>query len=132
MEVCAKRIKPQLNVLAVNDLDQQLTDEVLSQLEVEDTLTEDFHQLSLHALAGTEGIGCMQIRSLVKKKVMLILLDSGSSHSFVSSSFVDAAGLHTVSTTPKKVKLANGQVLITDQMVPQLEWWCQGHTMRAE
>jgi hypothetical protein len=132
VEVCAKRTKAQLNVLAVNDLDQNLNDEVLNQLEVEDDLTEDFHHLSLHAVAGTEGADCMQIRSLVKNKVMLILLDSGSSHSFVSSNFVASVGLPTEKTTAKKVKSANEQVLITDKRVPNLEWWCQGHTVKTD
>jgi hypothetical protein len=65
----------------------------------------------------------------VKNKVMLALLDSGSSHSFVNSDFVKQAGLDTVATTPKTVRLANGEILVFDKMVHNLEWWCQGHTL---
>lgn len=132
VEVCSKRTKAQLNTLAVNDLDQNLTDEVLNQLAVEDSITEDFLHLSLHAIAGTEGAGSFKIKSLVKNKTMLMLLDSGSSHSFVSSSFVAATGLKTVPTTPQTVQLANGQLLVTNQLVPQLEWVCQGHTLTVD
>ena len=63
---------------------------------------------------------------------MLMLLDSGSSNSFVSSSFVAAAGLQTVPTTSKPVKLPNGQLLTSNQMVPKLEWLFQGYTLTVD
>jgi len=30
------------------------------------------------------------------------------------------------------VQLANGQQLLTDRMVPQMQWWCQGHTLSMD
>ena len=69
-------------------MDVTLTDEVLKQLEIEDALAEEFCTLSLNALAGTEHGYAMKLRSLVKNKVFLLLVDSGSSHSFVSSTFL--------------------------------------------
>lgn len=82
---CTKRPQAHLNVLAVNDLDTQLTDEVLNQLAIEDALIEEFCSLSLNALGGTEEGEAMRLRALVKNKVMMSLIDSGSSHSFVNS-----------------------------------------------
>jgi hypothetical protein len=41
-------------------------------------------------------------------------------------------GITTISTQFKKVKVANGETLLTDQMVPQLSWWCQGHTLATD
>uniref|UniRef100_A0A0A8Y9F8 Uncharacterized protein n=1 Tax=Arundo donax TaxID=35708 RepID=A0A0A8Y9F8_ARUDO len=38
LEKCTKRGKPQLNALAVTDLDMALSDEILNQLENEDLL----------------------------------------------------------------------------------------------
>jgi hypothetical protein len=121
-----------VHALAINDLDQNLTEEVLNQLEVEDTLAEDLLHLSLNAISGTESTECIKIRSLVNDKLMLILLDSGNSHSFVSTSFVAQAGLSPVPTMARQVHLPNGQVLISDQMVHQLEWWCQGFTLATD
>jgi hypothetical protein len=131
-EVCTKKARPQVNALAMNDLDQNLTDEVLNQLAVEDTLAEEFFYLSLNAISGTDSKECIQLKSLVKNKVMLILVDSGSSHSFVSAAFVSQAGLETESTIPKQVRLANGDILLSDEMISQLEWWCQGHTLTMD
>ena len=60
---------------------------------------------------------------------MLILLDSGSSHSFVRSQFVEIAKLTAEPMSPRKVKLTNGEWLITNKKVSQLQWYCQGHTL---
>jgi hypothetical protein len=132
IELCPKRQKAQVHALAINDLDQTLSEETLNQLVVEDTLSEELCNLSLNAISGTENADCIKIRSWVRNKVMLILMDSGSSHSFVSSNFVHIAGLPTVPTNPRTVQLPNGQVLVSDKMVPKLEWWCQGHTLTAD
>jgi hypothetical protein len=74
----------------------------------------------------------MKIKARVKDKVFLILLDSGSSHSFISSNFVDVAQLPIVSLSPRKVKLANGESIIADKKIPHLRWYCQGHTLNTD
>jgi len=129
---CTLRPQHQANALVVNDLDQPLTDEILTQLAVEDSMSEEFEQLSLNALAGTAHGDALQLRSLVANKVMLVLIDSGSSHSFVSSSFLQTVGIQPIDAPPKNVKMANGQVLLSNKMVPHMEWWCQGHTLTAD
>jgi hypothetical protein len=72
----------------LNDLDAELSDDTLNQLEVEDVLSAELGQLSLNAISGTESKDSMRIRALVQNKVMLILVDSGSSHSFFSQPFI--------------------------------------------
>ena len=125
---CTKRPKNQVNALVLNDLDITLTDEVLKQLDMEDALAEEFCTLSLNALAGTEHGEAMKLRSLVKNKVFLLLVDSGSSHSFVSSTFLQRVGIVPVPAPPKQVRVANGDILISDKCVPDLAWWIQGHS----
>jgi hypothetical protein len=119
---CTKRPQAQVNALVVNDLDTELTEEVLQELAVEDVMAKEFCGLSINALAGTEEGEAMRMRALVQNKVMLILVDSGSSHTFVRSSFLTKLGIHAKPTTPRQVKVANGEVLITDHYVPKLEW----------
>ena len=70
----------------------------------------------------------MKLRSLVKNKVFLLLVDSGSSHSFVSSAFLQKVGIVPVSAPPKQVRVANGDIIISDKCVPELEWWIQGYS----
>jgi hypothetical protein len=95
-------------------LDRELSDEVLNQLAAEDTLLEDFGQLSLNALSTADHINCIKLKTKVHNKVMLILIDSGSSHSFISSHFVALAKLPTVPMPAKRVKLANEEYIVTD------------------
>lgn len=111
--------------MVVNDLDVNLTDEVLHQLDLEDALTSEFCQFSLNVVTGTDHGQALKLRALVQNKVMLILVDSGSSHSFVSASFLAACGIQSVSMAPKQVRVANGETLVTDNQVFQLSWWIQ-------
>jgi hypothetical protein len=101
-------------------------------LAIEDVLTEDFCNLSLNAVSGTDTGDCMKVRALVNSKVMLILVDSGSSHSFVSKSFLEDLHIKPLPTQPRKVKLANGGIMVTDMWVPKMEWWASGHTLTAD
>lgn len=126
------RNKPQANAIVLNDLDEELSDEVLNDLAIEDQLQEEFGQLSLNAISSQDQTNCIKLKTRVKDKVMLILVDSGSTHSFISSHFVDLVQLPIVSITPKKVKLANGESIVTDKMVPQLECYCQGQSFAPD
>jgi hypothetical protein len=111
---------------------EELTEEMLNQLADEDLLAANFGQLSLNALSTVAAPNAIQLRTLVNNKVMLILLDSGSSHSFISSQFVDLVKLPTVPIEPKKIKLANGQWLSTSTMVKNLQWFIQGETLSSD
>ncbi|WVZ71682.1 LOW QUALITY PROTEIN: hypothetical protein U9M48_020237 [Paspalum notatum var. saurae] len=132
LEKCPKRQKLQANALVINELDVPqldvpLTDEVLNQLAIEDSLAEEFCTLSLNALSGTDTGPCMKLKSF-GNKVMLLLVDSGSSHSFVNGAFLNQVSCQMQKVSPSKVKLANGDEIVTNQAVTGLEWWCQGHT----
>ena len=134
-EHCPKRQKPQVHALAINDLDkdkEELTEEMLNTLAVEDTLAEDFCQLSLNTLSSQDTGNSMKLKTMVKEKVMLILLDSGSSHSFISADFVRLAKLPTIPIPSRTVKLANGQCLSTSSKVQNLQWYIQGHTLCSD
>lgn len=128
---CSKRPKAQVNALCLNNLDLQLTDEVLAQLDMEDALAEEFGTLSLNAIARTEEGEAFRIRALVKNKVMLMLVDSGSSHSFISSDFLNTVGLQPTTASPKQVRVANGDTLLSTHCMPKMEWWTQGNTFTA-
>jgi len=96
LEVYSKRQKPQVNAMLLNDLERELSDDVLNELAVEDQLHEEFCQLSLNALSSQDNTSCIKLKARVQDKVLLILVDSGSTHSFISSKFVEMAQLQTV------------------------------------
>ncbi|XBI72477.1 hypothetical protein VPH35_066426 [Triticum aestivum] len=84
--------------------------------------------LSSQALDGTDSTTTIRLRALVGNQVMLLLLDSGSTHSFANKAFVDRLGLATEEMPPTEVRVANGDKLTYTRMVPGLKWWMQGHT----
>lgn len=132
-EVCPKKQKPQVLALVVNDMDkEEITENQLNQLAVEDALAEDFCHLSLHAFSSAHSDNSIKLKSMVQDKVMLILIDLGSSHSFISANFVKLAKLPTVLITPRKVKLADGHWLTITAKVPNLQWYIQGHTLSSD
>lgn len=102
---------------------------MLNHLVAEDVLTEDFCQLSLNAMTTVDTSNSIKLRTLVKNKVMLILVDSGSSHSFVSKHFAELAQLPTTPLPSRTVKMANGERLTTSEMVSNLQWYIQGETL---
>ena len=118
--------------MLLNDLDRELSDDVLNELVVEDQLHEEFCQLSLNALSSQDNTSCINLKARVQDKVLLILVDSGSTHSFISSKFVEMAQLQTVPTVPRTVKLANGEWLVIDRLVPQLHCYCQGQSFAID
>jgi hypothetical protein len=120
---CAKHGALQLNVVATEDMSEILSDDTLQQLAQEDEVKELCCRLSVQALAGTGSINSMRIRAVVQKQLMLMLVDSGSSTSFVSSHVVHQLGL-TVQVCPAvTVKVANGETMVSNTMVKGLEWW---------
>ena len=68
---------------------------------MEDSILDDFGQISLNAISGTDSGETLKVRALVKNQVMLTLLDSGSSHSFVSADFLNRVGIIPIPTVPK-------------------------------
>lgn len=129
---CPKRLQMQLNALTAEELGMTLTDEVLSQLEQDEPMVEEGPNLSLNAIRGTAKEGCMRVRALVGTQTMLVLVDSGSSNSFINKHFVERLGLHTRPCTMARVQVANGDFLSSAAQVHQLAWWANGHTFYTD
>jgi hypothetical protein len=128
---CAQRAE--INALTTElDTPVHIAEEVLELLELQDIANSQELSLSLNAIAGSQGDGTIRIRALVDNQVMLLLVDSGSSNTFVSDKFVQRLHCETVSIPAVSVKVASGDVLQCDRMVPQLSWWAQGHTFETD
>ena len=125
---CPKRGGTQLHSLTMEDMGLTLSDEVLQQLDKEDREMVEASNLSLNAISGTDRVGCMRVRALIQNQVMGMLVDSGSSTSFVSQRIVDKLTLQTEPASPVRVKVANGEFMLSSRRVAALEWWADGHT----
>lgn len=108
-----------------------LTEEMLTQISQEEQEDESFY-LSLHAISGVTSKECMRVRAIVGNHTLLILIDSSSSATFMSKELVERLGLQMQGCTPVKVRVVNGEVMQSDQMVDALEWWSNGHSYRYD
>jgi hypothetical protein len=127
---CAK--KGELHMLSATDHQTKIPDEVLELLELQDLANAQELSLSINALAGSQGDNTICLRALVQNQVMLLLVDSGSSNTFVNANFMHRLNCSTVPIPPVSVKIANGEFLECDRMVPQLQWWAQGHMFQTD
>lgn len=58
-------------------------------MEMHDLATAQQLSLSLYALASSDGSNCLRLRALVGNQIMLILVDFGSSNSFINANMLD-------------------------------------------
>lgn len=80
----------------MGDYGEVISDEVVHALSLLDettttTTTGECCQLSVHALAGTESLHTIRLQATIDGQAMLLLVDSGSSHTFVTQSFAERA-----------------------------------------
>ncbi|KAL2461068.1 Uncharacterized protein Adt_44488 [Abeliophyllum distichum] len=68
-------------------------------------------QISLNALMGTFVHKTIRIPGKVRGRNIYILIDSGSTHSFIDDKLVQALGFQTDKSRPLTVTVANGQKL---------------------
>ncbi|WOH05104.1 hypothetical protein DCAR_0624517 [Daucus carota subsp. sativus] len=96
------------------------------------TITEDttsgtnLTDLSIHTITGTQGIHTLRLQGNMKGKKVSILIDSGSSHSFISQSLVKHLKLHTNSCNEVDVTVANGEKLKCSQVADGVKWNMSG------
>jgi hypothetical protein len=123
---CTKRVQAHLNAVITKEEPIVLTDDVLKQLEQEDDKEEVCCKVSLQAMAGRDDENSMMVSAMVNKQNLVMLIDSGSSSNFISSHMVQLLGLAEMDCSPVKVKVANGEIMVCDKMVKEVEWWSHG------
>lgn len=93
---------------------------------------EEFFSLSQAAPMGVQGRKTIKLTGLINSQEILILIDSGSSSTFLSEK--TAASLHCPVTDapPIQITVASGEKLQSTQQVTNLAWWTQGHTLSTD
>lgn len=88
--------------------------------------------LSAAALSGTSAPKTISFDGRLGSIPVNILLDSGSTHTFVSAALAtDHPGVQHL-IPPVHVKVANGQILQCSQFIPDAEWSVQGIPFRTD
>jgi hypothetical protein len=112
-------------------------DELLALFSPEDSIEEPIIEelpaqakiqmlLSVAALSGESAPRTMKFDGQLGDTSIRILLDSGSTHTFISTSVASLSSDIQPLIPPVQVKVANGQVLTYDQYIPAAKWSIQG------
>ena len=126
--ICAPKAKATVHALTLEDHATEISAEVLNLLELQDIAEAQQLSLSCNAMSGAGGGNIVQIRALVQNQVMLLLVDTGSTHSFVSSKLIDRIQCSVTDIPAVSVRVANNETMKCDKMAQNLTWWTQGET----
>lgn len=99
--------------------------------ETEGTSDEEL-MLTECAMSGTTGKRTIRLQGLLQNQEILVLVDSGSFSNFLSEQLVSKLQLPTQTSAPSQVTIADGGKILCNQVVANLEWWCQGHTFSID
>jgi hypothetical protein len=105
--VCGQKPIAALNAMEPVECPVMLSEEVLNMLEMHDIAEAQQLSLSLHAMAGSEGAETITLRALVGNQVLLILVDSGSSGSFLHAQMLPKLNCAVKEASAVAVKVAN-------------------------
>ncbi|CAI9117704.1 OLC1v1019159C1 [Oldenlandia corymbosa var. corymbosa] len=95
--------------------------EILEELE-EEILTEGVRRLHLNAIDGKSKRNTIIIRGKIKDMWVNILIDTGSTSSFIDPGVVKALSLHYQSIEPFCIKMVNGNIAVGSYLCPDLCW----------
>jgi hypothetical protein len=90
--------------------------------------SESLMMLSAHATAGTTHSKSIRLQGTVQGKQVLILVDSGSTGSFISQYAADQLALLVAKVSKVTVTVADGGKTLCDTAVPLVKWQCQGNS----
>jgi hypothetical protein len=88
-----------------------MSEDILTALEVQDLPTQNDCFLSLIAISHTQDSKVIHLRALVNNQVLSILVDSGSSHTFLNASMLGQLGCLVTPVPSMRVRVANGQTI---------------------
>lgn len=122
----------QANAIQVGEEQEVLSNEVLDVIVANGIKEEEEMHLSVNAISGTPSVKTIQVRALVKNQVMFMLLDFGSSHSFVSQEFATRIGCHQTPMKPRMVKVSNGDMVNCPNEIKSFTWWVPNCTFQHD
>ena len=83
--------------------------------------------ISLNALQGVDGGNTLQMTDLIKKQLVPFLMDTGSTHNFISAKWVKSLGLKSQSIKNFPVMVASDKQMVITRSCTQAEWWFGDH-----
>ncbi|XP_039069068.1 uncharacterized protein LOC120215444 [Hibiscus syriacus] len=82
-------------------------------------------EISINAITGQTCYNTLRIQGHISRKPLNILIDSGSTHNFISGQW-SKEGVELEQTNPLTITVANGEKLYSSAMSKKLKWGIQG------
>ncbi|XP_052201138.1 uncharacterized protein LOC127807380 [Diospyros lotus] len=116
-----------------DEAEEELLEEVV---EGEGREQEDYEdeggQISFHALKGGSTGRIIQVKGQVGKKRLAVLIDSGSTHSFLNKAIAVDLNCKMTETVPLSVTVANGNKMYSHHKCYNFNWVMQGVEFMAD
>ncbi|XP_019163484.1 PREDICTED: uncharacterized protein LOC109159828 [Ipomoea nil] len=96
----------------------------LVEAEEDGTIPEEA-EISLCAVVGGEGLNTIKLLGCIQRQPIVILVDSGSTHSFLDPQLLDHMRRQPEKAKALEVTVANGDKVISDSVCPNLSWQIQ-------
>ncbi|XP_028056715.1 uncharacterized protein LOC114260736 [Camellia sinensis] len=100
--------------------------------EDEEQLSGEELQIFLNALTGTISYRTMKVRGNVKKHLIIILIDSESTHNFLSPAVAKRSNIETENTNSLPVSVDDGTRMLSTAMCKDFQWEMQGTNFQAD
>lgn len=84
--------------------------------------------LSMNAVSGSDSDNMLKLKGHLKWKLVIILIDSGSTHSFIDLKLVKDLKLLVISVPLVTVTIVDVKKLMVDQKLPQTNWVMQNQS----
>ncbi|XP_039064690.1 uncharacterized protein LOC120209873 [Hibiscus syriacus] len=88
-------------------------------------------EISINAITGNVSHTTLRIQGFIKGKPLNILIDSGSTHSFVTPKWAKE-GMELVNTQPLVITVANGDKLYSNAKCNKVSWKMQGYEFQHD
>ncbi|XP_039023154.1 uncharacterized protein LOC120155744 [Hibiscus syriacus] len=116
----------QLNMMIEDE--NVLPSEILANDPEQQNLQEEESlEISMNAITGCIGHNTLRIQGTIQGRPLNILIDSGSTHSFLTPQWAEA-GIQINTLHPLAITIANGQQLYSSARCNEVEWKMQGHS----
>lgn len=95
----------------------------------EETKEEDIlGTLSVQAMEGVKGGGTMKVKGCLEGKPVLVLFDSGSSHSFLQLQAAQKLGYNLEVDRGLAMVVANGHNIVSSRVYKNVGWTIKGRS----
>jgi hypothetical protein len=123
---------PNVSLHAMEEFWSCLSDNEEPHEEPEDSDSgDDLMAISLQAVNGIEGFKTIRLRGHLLGKEVFMLIDSGSTHSFICDQLAQGISPWFPLKQPVKVQVANGELITCTHELKNQLWGIQGYTFSS-